>query len=107
MVQSPPASAPSFRGSSPRATRGSQAAALQWASSEGGREGGRKSPGNAGSTNEKQEETRGEVVREKARDGPRLCCPQCGYDLLEEDVVDVPQEEEVNRKRSMCSFLTK
>lgn len=26
----------------------------------------------------------------------RLCCPQCGYDLLEVDVVDRPQQVEVS-----------
>lgn len=39
-----------------------------------------------------------EVMEVRDVDNCRLCCPECGFDLLKLDVVDVLAEEQVGRE---------
>lgn len=38
-----------------------------------------------------------EVMQVRDVDNCRLCCPECGFDLLKLDIVDVLTEEQVRR----------
>lgn len=49
-----------------------------------------------------------EVMLMELRDSEnfRLCCPECGYDLLKVDVVDVLTQEQVSWSYTFSSFTT-